>query len=79
MNINLTKKQEEYIHSQIESGEFKSASEVVRAALKLHETSRYQLIEELREEIEKGWDGETSLRKAADIVVDKLQLVENKT
>ncbi|HLU94009.1 MAG TPA: type II toxin-antitoxin system ParD family antitoxin [Membranihabitans sp.] len=77
MNISFTKKQEEYINSQIQSGDFKSASEVVRAALRLHQAYRHRVIEDLRAEIEKGWEGETSERTAADIVRDKLQLTES--
>ncbi len=79
MNIRFTKKQERYIESQIESGDFKSANEVVRAALKLHEAYRHRVIEELRAEIEKGWSGETSERKAADIIREKLQFIEHKS
>ena len=60
MNISFTKKQEDYINSQIQSGDFKSASEVVRAALRLHQSYRHRVIETLRTEIEKGWEGETS-------------------
>ena len=37
MNVSFTKKQEEYISNQIESGDFQNASEVVRDALRLHE------------------------------------------
>ncbi len=79
MNISFTKKQEKYIESQVESGDFKSASEVVRSALRLHEAYRHRVIEELRLEIEKGWSGATSKRKAADIVREKLQLMENES
>ncbi|MEM6843708.1 MAG: type II toxin-antitoxin system ParD family antitoxin [Bacteroidota bacterium] len=59
--------------SQVESGDFQNASEVVRDALRLHQIYRARVIEELREEIMKGWDGSTSKRKVSDIVQAKKQ------
>lgn len=73
MNISFTEKQEKYIVAQLESGDFKNASEVVRDALRLHEVYRHRVIEELRAEIARGWNGETSTRKPSDIVRDKLR------
>lgn len=73
MNVSLTKKQEEYIANQIESGDFQNASELVRDALRLHETYRHRIILDLKAEIEKGWSGATSNRKIADIISDKNQ------
>ena len=55
MNVSLTNKQEQYIASQIESGDFQNASELVRDALRLHQLYRKKVIDELRIEIEKGW------------------------
>lgn len=71
MNISLTEKQEQYIASQIRTGDFQNASELVRDALRLHEIYRHHVIEELRTEIAKGWDGEISKRSARDIVKAK--------
>lgn len=71
MNISLTEKQEQYIASQIKTGDFQNASELVRDALRLHEVYRHRVIEELRAEIAKGWDGEISKRSARDIAEAK--------
>jgi antitoxin ParD1/3/4 len=71
MNVSLTKKQEEYIANQIESGDFQNASELVRDALRLHEMYRHRVILDLKAEIEKGWTGATSKRKISDIISDK--------
>lgn len=73
MNISLTDKQEKYIATQIKSGDFQNASELVRDALRLHEVYRHKIIEDLRLEISKGWDGETSSRSGRDILRDKIK------
>ena len=75
MNISFTEKQEQYIASQIKTGDFQNASELVRDALRLHEVYRHRVIDELRAEIAKGWDGETSTRSASDIAKAKAQKV----
>lgn len=72
MNVSFTEKQEQYIASQLKSGDFQNASEVVRDALRLHEVYRHRIIEELRAEIAKGWEANTSPRKVKDIVQGKL-------
>lgn len=56
MNVSLTDKQREYIKSQVESGEYQNASELVRDALRLHQIYRMKVIEDLRAEIEKAWN-----------------------
>ncbi len=71
MNISFTDKQEEYIASQVQSGDFQNASEVVRDALRLHQVYRHRVIEELKAEIEKGWSSATSKRSIADIIEAK--------
>ena len=71
MNISFTEKQEKYIASQLSSGDFQNASEVVRDALRLHELFRNRVLEELRTEINKGWDGPTSKRSVKDIISAK--------
>lgn len=57
MNISFTKKQEEYISKQVASGEYQNNSEVIRDALRLHGIYREKVIQDLRKEIELGWDG----------------------
>ena len=71
MNVSFTKKQEHYISEQIESGDFQNASEIVRDALRLHEVYRHRIIQDLRNEIEKGWDGNSSSRSIKDIIKSK--------
>lgn len=71
MNISFTDKQEKYIANQLASGDFQNASEVVRDALRLHELFRNRVLEELRIEINKGWDGPTSKRSVSDIIKSK--------
>lgn len=75
MNVSLTEKQEKYIASQIQTGDFQNASELVRDALRLHEIYRHRVIEDLRAEIAKGWDGEISNRSASEIAKGKAQKV----
>ncbi len=76
MNISFTDQQEKYITSQLESGDYKNASEVVRDALRLHQVYRLKVIADLRAEIAKGWDGDTSSRNAAQIAQDKQGALE---
>lgn len=71
MNISFTEKQAEYIASQVGNGDFQNASEVVRDALRLHEVYRHRVIDDLRAEIAKGWDGPASRRNVRDIVKAK--------
>ncbi len=71
MNISFTEKQENYISTQVSSGDFQNASEVVRDALRLHELYRSRVLEELRKEISKGWDGPASKRTVKDIISAK--------
>ena len=71
MNISFTEKQQQYISTQLSSGDFQNASEVVRDALRLHELYRNKVLDELRNEIAKGWNGPTSPRTVKDIINDK--------
>jgi len=71
MNISLTTKQEKYIAAQVKDGDYQNASELVRDALRLHEIYRHKVIEDLRAEIAKGWEGQTSSRNVQDIVKAK--------
>lgn len=73
MNISFTDKQAAYIAAQIKEGDFQNASEVVRDALRLHQIYRHRIIEELRAEIAKGWDGEASSNNVQDIINAKLE------
>lgn len=77
MNVSFTKKQEEYISNQIESGDFQNASEVVRDALRLHEFYRHRVIQDLKVEIEKGWNDVLSSRSIKDIIQAKKNKKEN--
>ena len=77
MNVIFTKKQEEYISNQIESGDFQNASEVVRDALRLHEVYRHRVIQDLKVEIEKGWNDVLSSRSIKDIIQSKKNKIEN--
>ena len=71
MNISFTDKQQRYIQDQVASGDFQNASEVVRDAMRLHQIYRTRLLEELRAEIDRGWEGEMSKRTVSDIVKSK--------
>ena len=77
MNVSFTKKQEEYISNQIESEDFQNASEVVRDALRLHEVYRHRVIQDLKAEIEKGWNDVSSSRSIKDIIQSKKNKIEN--
>ena len=59
MNVSLTPELERLVERQVESGEFKSASEVVRHALRLlarEEQEHQARLEALRSEIQFGID-----------------------
>ncbi|WP_039917427.1 type II toxin-antitoxin system ParD family antitoxin [Cellvibrio mixtus] len=71
MNISFTEKQQQYIATQVSGGDYQNASEVVRDALRLHEIYRHRIVEELRAEIAKGWDGPTSNKTVQDIIAAK--------
>ena len=73
MNVSFTEKQEQYIANQLKSGDYQNASEVVRDALRLHEVYRHRVIEDLRAEIAKGWDGKASPRRVSDIIQAKVR------
>ncbi|NIV43177.1 MAG: type II toxin-antitoxin system ParD family antitoxin [Candidatus Dadabacteria bacterium] len=71
MNISFTEKQQKYIAEQIKSGDYQNASEVVRDALRMHEIYRRKVIEDLRAEIDKGWNASVSSRSVKDIIREK--------
>lgn len=71
MNVSFTDKQEQYIAAQLSSGDYQNASEVVRDALRLHALYRHKVIEDLRMEIAKGWDGPSSSKSVSDILKEK--------
>jgi len=71
MNVSFTSKQQDYIAAQLKSGDYQNASEVVRDALRLHEIYRVKVIEDLRAEIAKGWDGPDSGKTVMDILKAK--------
>lgn len=78
MNVSFTKKQENYINKQVETGDYQNNSEVIRDALRLHEIYREKVINDLRNEIEKGWTSETSNRSVNDIIEAKKAKYANK-
>ncbi|MEP4534641.1 MAG: type II toxin-antitoxin system ParD family antitoxin [Cyclobacteriaceae bacterium] len=71
MNVSFTEKQEKYISSQVESGDYQNASEVVRDALRLHERYRHHVLDDLKKAIDEGWDGSASKRSVVDILASK--------
>ncbi|SKB55437.1 antitoxin ParD1/3/4 [Salegentibacter holothuriorum] len=71
MNISFTKKQEKYISDQVASGEYQNNSEVIRDALRLHTIYREKVIQDLRKEIELGWDGPDSSMTMDQIIESK--------
>lgn len=71
MNISFTKKQEKYIIGQVESGDYQNNSEVIRDALRLHSIYREKVIQDLKMEIEKGWNSPDSSKTMDDIVIIK--------
>ena len=75
MNISFTKKQEEYIAKQVASGEYQNKSEVIRDALRLHSIYREKVIQDLRKEIELGWDGPESSMSMDQIIESKRRRV----
>lgn len=78
MKITLNSQQENFVESQINSGKFTSADEVINTAFQLLEkmNEEYeQWVEETREKIDVGWaeldrgeglDGETVVREILD-------------
>ena len=71
MNVSFTDKQKKYVAAQVGSGDYQNASEVVRDALRLHQYYRHKVIEELKAEIDKGWDSPLSTKSVSDILVEK--------
>ena len=78
MNVSFTKKQENYINMQVETGDYQNNSEVIRDALRLHGLYREKVINDLRNEIEKGWSSENSNRSVKDIIEAKKAKYANK-
>lgn len=75
MNISFTKQQEEYIKEQVSSGDFQNNSEVIRDALRLHKTYRAKLLQELKAEIEHGWQAPDSSKTLKQIIASKKQSI----
>ncbi len=71
MNISFTEKQKAYISKQVASGDYQNNSEVIRDALRLHSIYRDKVIQELRKEIEKGWEGVDSTMTMEEIIASK--------
>lgn len=77
MNVSLNKHYDTYIQNEVKSGRYNSASEVIRAALRLLEErdkAKQAEVEWYRKEIQKGldsgpakvWDKDEFLRKAKE-------------
>ena len=60
-----------YIAMPIRSGDYQNAGEVVLNALCLHRCYRSMVIEALRSEIEKGWDGAANTHSVQNIIQTK--------
>lgn len=71
MNIILTRKQEDFIAALISSGDYQNASEAVRDAIRLHELYRHKVVDQLRAEIEKGWNSPNIINRVQDIIKAK--------
>lgn len=71
MNISFTDKQEKYIRDKVASGDYKNASEVVREAMRMHESDEEKKLALLRAEIQKGLDSGISNRTMQDILNEK--------
>ncbi len=57
MNVSLNPHFEDFVSKQLECGRYNNASEVIRAGLRLLE-ERELKIQDLRREIDKGYEGE---------------------
>lgn len=78
LNVSLTPELEAYIASKVESGNYVSASEVVREGLRLLQAAddaKLRWIVEAREKVERGWqqaqegkfvDGEEAMSRIRD-------------
>lgn len=73
MNISFTEKQEKYIKDLVKSGDYKNASEVVRAALRFHDEEYTKKLAWLRTEIQKGIDSGISDRTVSEIFEEARQ------
>lgn len=77
MNVSLTPELEEFVRERVDAGRYRSASEVVRAGLRLlqdREKLREVKLEELRAAVQKGldsgpteeWDKDEFLERARE-------------
>jgi len=78
LNVSLTPELEAYIASKVKSGNYTSASEVVREGLRLlkdYDYLRVNRAEALRAHIEKGWqDSENGRLVEAAAVVERIRV-----
>ncbi len=70
MDVSLTEKQRKYIDEQVNSGDHKNASEVIREALGAHEL-HHQKLENLLAEIQTDIDSGVSEKTVKDILEAK--------
>jgi antitoxin ParD1/3/4 len=74
MNVSLNAHFDEFIKSKVESGQYNSASEVIREALRLLEEREIRL-EALRKEIQKGLDSGPSAPLDFDAIKEKARKI----
>ena len=85
MNVTLGSEFEKRINEKVDSGVYKSDSEVIRDGLRLlfeKDVSKQQQLEILREEVGKGFqqlsNGQTSDKSALDIFADVSKELDGK-
>ena len=82
MNVSLTEELEQFVRDLVDSGRYRSASEVVRAGLRLlqdQEKLRAVKLEELRKEVQKGLDSGPAGELDVEDIIErgKERLAEN--
>lgn len=73
MKNGFSEKQVEYINAMIGSGDYHTFSVATNRDVGLHQLNREQIIANIKAEIDKGFDGETSSRSIEDILKSKLK------
>ena len=73
MDIIFSENQGKYITSQVLRGDFKNASDLIKDALRIHELYRNQMLDELRLEINQGWEMQTTKRTVKDVINEKIR------
>ena len=74
MNVSLTPTLEEFVQQKVNTGRYRSSSEVVREALRLLEQKDQeyeQRLAVLQSEIQKGWDSGVSTASSMQDIIDR--------